>query len=597
MNLLAQSHGPQQPMSITVLPSSAPGWGASGLCMRGWQMGEILGSRRRLRHPLAWREGEQHRVDWDEALQTAAQTLAELQSQDPASVGIILGDSLGNEDVFAARKFADLIGTPNIATLGLELDAPVIHGVEQVLGAPYRSPEPEELDGTDLFICVNSNYQHINPRAAGAMARRLQGGSRMILIDEVDQGQAVWADIYARHRPGMRAAALRQLADALREGEVGGGPLEAAQVGEMLGLIADSRRLAIPFSAEAIVSTDEAFAIAQLVRALRDGTRWVGAFLLPSGANTFGTIDMLAPEGTGAGGMGAIEMLSAGSEIRCLISIGEDLGRLFGPTDLAKIRPRLEMGISLSSFVSPTTNLADLALPVAMDGERESTIRRPDGRVWRSEKILDPTGQARAVGVVLADLAKALGTEATWHDPDAAWEQIRAEVPGYSHVDLEALRASQLPEVGMDTPQVTEVVPASVLTAPPVDLPATDDERPWLLLPRSTRGGWTTDPRCQGAHILRREATLYREPYLLVAPDDVAELEVREGERVQIVTKGGAATARVRSDKGLPAKVAILPTEFPGLIRTLSGLDEGPAPEPGLPASPIAGTVRPVETR
>jgi len=597
LNLLAQGHGPEQPMSITVLPSSAPGWGASGLCMRGWQVGEILGSRRRLRHPMAWSEGEQIRATWDDALTKAAGKLAKLRDADPASVGVILGDSLGNEAVFAARKFADMIGTPNIATLGLELDAPVLHGVEEVLGAPYRSPEPEEMDGTDLFICVNSNFQHVNPRAAGAMDRRLQGGARMILIDEVDQGQAVWADVYARHRPGMRAAALRQLADAVREGEIGGGPLEAAELREMLDLIEGSRRLAMPFSAEAIVSTDEAFAVAQLARGLRAGGRWAGVYLLPSGANTFGTIDMLAPKGRGAGGMGAMEMLSEGSGIRCLIAIGEDLGRLFGPTDLAKIRPRLEIGISLSSFVSPTTQLADVALPVSMDGERESTIRRPDGRVWWSQAILEPTGEARTIGSVLEALVEALGGEATWDDQDALWEQIRAEVPGYSHIDLSALRGGELPKVGMETPRVTEVVPASVLTAPPVDVPGTDDEHPWLLLPRSTRGGWTTDPRCQGAHILRREATLYREPYLLVAPDDVRALEVREGERVQIVTSGGAATARVRSDPGLPPKTAILPTEFPGVIRTLAGLGEGPAPVPGLPASPIAAAVRPLETR
>ncbi|MGI5820077.1 MAG: molybdopterin oxidoreductase family protein [Armatimonadota bacterium] len=597
LNLLAQGHGPEQPMSVTVLPSSAPGWGASGLCMRGWQVGEILGSRRRLRNPMTWREGEQHRATWDEAMQRAGDALCELRALDPASIGIILGDSLACEEVFAARKLADLLGTSNIATLGLELDAPVIHGIEQVLGAPYRSPEPEEMDGTDLFICVNSNYQHINPRAAGAMARRLQGGARMILIDEVDQGQAVWADVYARHRPGMRAAALRQVADAVREGEAGGGPLEATQVRGMLDLIESSRRLTIPFSAEAIVSTDEAFAIGQLAKALRSEMRWVGTYLLPSGANTFGTIDMLAPGGRGTGGMGAMEMLSAGSGIRCLITIGEDLGRLFGPTDLAKLRPRLQMGISLSAFVSPTTTLADIALPVAMDGEREGTIRRPDGRVWWSQPILEPTGQARSIGWVLRRFAEALGGDAEWDDEDALWEQISAGVPGYSHIGIAGLRAGELPAVGMNTPPVTEVVPPSVLTAPPVDLPAVDDERPWLLLPRSTRGGWTTDPRCQGAHILRREATLYREPYVLVAPDDVRELEVREGERVQIVTGGGGATARVRSDPGVPAKVAILPTEWPGLIRTLSGLGEGAAPEPGLPASPVAGSIRPLETR
>ncbi|NLO06241.1 MAG: molybdopterin-dependent oxidoreductase [candidate division WS1 bacterium] len=597
MNLLAQRQAGGQPLSITVLPSAAPGWGASGLCMRGWQMGEILGSRRRLRHPMQWDEGEQHRVEWDGAIARAGELLGRLQQSDPASIGIILGDSLANEEVFAARAFADAIGTPNIATLGLELDAPVIHGIEQVIGGPYRSPKPEELCDTDLFLCVNSNYQHINPRAAGAMTRLLQDGARMALIDEVDQGLAVWAEVYARHRPGMRAVALRQVAGALAGGDAAAGPLDAADVEAIVGMVAESRHVAIPFSAEAIVSTDEAFAIAQLARALEDGEHEVGMYLLPSGANTFGIIDMLAPGAAGSGGMGALEMMSHGSGIRCLIAIGEDLGRLFGPTDLATLRRRLELGISLSSFVSPTTNLADLALPVQMSGEREGTIRRPGGRLWWSQPLIPPAGQSRTIEATLEALGRPLGIEAVWSDPEVLWGRIRAEVPGYAHVELEALRRGEFPTVGPETPRVTEVVPAAVLTAPPVEVPRTSEERPWLLIPRSTRGGWTTDPRCQGAHILRREATQYREPYILLAPEEMKPLQVREGGRLQVVTAAGAAQVRVRGDRGVPPKIAILPTEFPGLLRTLAGAGEGMPEEPGLPASPVAGQVRPVETR
>lgn len=152
LNLLAQRVRADQPLTITVVPSSAPGWGAAGLCMRGWQMGEILGSRHRLRHPMVRRQGEQQRVSWDEALAQASEALRGLRAADPASIGIVLSDSLSIEEAFAARQFADLLGTPNVACLGLEMDAPAIHGLEQALGAPYRAPTVEELDGVDLFV-------------------------------------------------------------------------------------------------------------------------------------------------------------------------------------------------------------------------------------------------------------------------------------------------------------------------------------------------------------------------------------------------------------------------------------------------------------
>lgn len=596
MNLLAGRVAPEHPISITVLPSSAPGWGAAGLCMRGWQVGEMLGSRRRLRHPLAWEEGEQRRVSWDEALERVRAKLEELRRTEPASIGIILGDSLSTEEVFAARLLADALGTSNIAALGLELDAPIIHGLELALGEVYRAPEVEELDDADLFICVNSNLHHVSPRAAGTMSRRLQQGARMVLIDEIDQGMEVWSEVHARHRPGLRAPALAHVVEALSEGRVTDGPLDNDDVAAILRLVDESDRVAIVFSAEAVASTDEASAIGELARVLDDGTRSALTYLVPSGANTFGTIDMLAPEERGSGAMGAMEMMSAGSGMRCLITIGEDLGRLFGPADLAALRQRLEMAVSLSSFVSPTATLADVTLPVSMAGEREGSIRRPCGHVWWNQRLIEPVGEAQSIIAVLEMLVDGDADNLRWTDEEALWEQIRARVSGYAQIELDALRAGELPRVGTDTPRVSDVVSDLVLIAPPIEPPTTDDEHPWLLLPRSTSGGWTTDPRCQGAHLLRREATLYRDPYALLPPEEMRELNVREGENVRLVTNCGAATVRVRYDDGLPPKTGILPTEFPGLLRTLAGFADTEPAAYGQPVSPIAGDVRPAET-
>jgi len=593
LNLLAQRIRPDQPLSITVLPSSAPGWGASGLCVRGWQIGEILRSRRRLRHPLAWQEGGQQRVTWDEALAQAAEPLRRLRAMDPAAIGIVLGDSLSNEEAFAAREFAAMLGTPNVACLGLEIDAPAIHGLEQTLGAPYRAPTPEELDGVDLFICVNSNFQHVNPRAAGAMARRVQqGAARMVLIDEVDQGLAVWSEVYARHRPGMRADALRQVAAALA-GEGCDGPLSPEDVGALRAVMGESRRVAVLVSAAAIGGVEEALAVGRLVQGLRGEARWVGAYLLPSGANTFGTLDMLAADGHGPGGMSATQMLAAASGLQALIVIGDDLGRVYGPTGLATLRRRLKFVVTLSSFASPNTELADLALPVTLSAEREGTIRRPDGRVWWSEATLEPVGEARRAEVVLDALAAAVGESRRWGDRNTTWAAIRERVPGYRHVALGRLRAAELPAVGLDTAAVARVVDPRILTQSPAPAVEPDHAHPFVLIARSGRGGWITDPRCQGAHILRREATMYREPYLLLSRDDAQAMKLRDGARVQITTRTGAAVVRIRSDAGIPSGVAVLPTEYPGVIRGLSGSEEGGRP----PTAPMVGAIEPSDVR
>lgn len=593
LNLLAQRVRADQPLTITVLPSSAPGWGAAGLCMRGWQMGEILGSRHRLRHPMVRRQGEQQRVSWDEALAQASEALRGLRAADPASIGIVLSDSLSIEEAFAARQFADLLGTPNVACLGLEMDAPAIHGLEQALGAPYRAPTVEELDGVDLFVCVNSNFQHMHPRAAGVMARRVQqGAARMALIDEVDQGWAVWASVFAQHPPGMRADALRQLAAAL-SGEQDAGPMAAGDVRALVAAISESRRVALVFSAAALMGIEEGQAVGQLARAMRAEARWVGPYALPSGANTFGVLDMLAAGGRGPGGMSVTSMVATGSGLRGLILVGEDLGRLYGPGEWTELRARLEFVMALSSFVSPATEVADVALAAAMNGECEGTVRQPDGRLWWGEHVVEPPGESRGIGVTLDALAAGLGESRNWGDDATIWAAIREQVGGYRHVEPEELRTGGLPAVGLETAAAADVVDAQILTATSAAPVQVDEEHPFVLVPRSSRGGWITDARCQGAHILRREATMYREPYVILAPDDAKRLGLRAGAQAQVATTQGVVTVRVQTEKGIPAGIAIVPTEYPGVLRSLVATNE----TGGLPTHPVAGSIAPAGTR
>ena len=92
---------------------------------------------------------------------------------------------------------------------------------------------------------------------------------------------------------------------------------------------------------------------------------------------------------------------------------------------------------------------------------------------------------------------------------------------------------------------------------------------------------------------MRREATMYRDPYLLMSPAEAFALNVREGGRVRVITRQGAAVIRLRVDAGIPPKTAVLPTEHPGIIRTLAeGAETGK-----LPTAPFAGAIEAAETR
>jgi len=80
---------------------------------------------------------------------------------------------------------------------------------------------------------------------------------------------------------------------------------------------------------------------------------------------------------------------------------------------------------------------------------------------------------------------------------------------------------------------------------------------------------------------------------VILSRDDAQAMKVREGGRVQISTQTGASVVRVRTDAGIASGVAVLPTEYPGVIRTLAGSGEGGE----LPTAPVAGAIKPAETR
>ena len=106
----------------------------SWLCDRGRYGFEAIHAKDRLTEPLLRQEGELSPVTWNDALgEVAAGIRQALSSQGPASVGIIGGARLPNEDQYAWSKLARaVIGTDNVdAQLGDGLPAELVASLPQ----------------------------------------------------------------------------------------------------------------------------------------------------------------------------------------------------------------------------------------------------------------------------------------------------------------------------------------------------------------------------------------------------------------------------------------------------------------------------------
>ncbi|MEA3399702.1 MAG: molybdopterin-dependent oxidoreductase [Armatimonadota bacterium] len=506
--------------------------------------------------------------------------LEDVSSRDPSAVGVLLAPHLTNEEAFSAQAFArEVLGTPHIDGLSAITDAAALWGIEQGFGQPYAGDDLEHLRAADVILCLNSNIQFLHPRAAAAVIRGVERGADLLLLDEVDQGMETWAAVWARHLPGGRPAALRWLCDR------GQGPgstdqahtaLTSPQAAEELrARLHSSEAVAIVLSSAAIRSAEAAAMVARVAGQVGgDASRAAGLYVFPSGSNAFGVTDMLragAGGGTGAG-HSAGAMLSETSELRALVVVGDDLSRWIGPDRLSQVRERLETLVAISSFTSPTTELADVVLPMAAVGEKEGSIRTVDGRVWWNQGAVEPPGEARPLNEVLGLLGSRLCEMTRWESLEAIWEELEREVPAYANIGLSRLRSGEPGEVRTLASPDRERRTHPPEPAPPAAEPEPD--RPFLLVTRHDEGSWTADPRCQASELLRREAKAHRQPYCLVAPEYLAQLRIERGHRVRVSTAHGEIELAARVSEGVPAPVVVLPSRFAELAHVALGADE-----------------------
>jgi anaerobic selenocysteine-containing dehydrogenase len=123
--------------------------------------------------------------------------------------------------------------------------------------------------------------------------------------------------------------------------------------------------------------------------------------------------------------------------------------------ELHRIRSILEQDrlfvVVSDPFLSETTQLADVVLPVAMWGEKTGTFTNHDRTVHLSEKAVEPPGQARSDMEILLDYAQRLGLSdedgaplLKWRTPeecfDAFKEMTRGRPCDYSGLSYGKLR-------------------------------------------------------------------------------------------------------------------------------------------------------------
>jgi formate dehydrogenase major subunit len=271
-------------------------------------------------------------------------------------------------------------------------------------------------------------------------------------------------------------------------------------------------------------------------------------------------------------GLTVVEIMNAihRGEVRGMYIMGENPA--MSDPDLAHARhaiASLEHLVVQEIFLTETAFHADVILPATAFPEKTGTFTNTDRRVQLGRQALDPPGDARPDWWIIREIARRLGLDWDYAHPRDVYAEMRSCMPSIRGITWERLEredavtypcdAEDRPgrEVlfgeGFPTPDGRgKLVPADVL--PPDETP--DDDYPMVLSTGRLLEHWHTGAMTRRASVLD---AIEPEPTVQVAPEELARIGARAGDRVRVSTRRGAIELVARADRDLPPGLVFIP--------------------------------------
>jgi formate dehydrogenase major subunit len=167
--------------------------------------------RESIDHP--WRE-----VDWEEALEYAANRLRTIQSEHgPDSIGGITSSRCTNEETYLVQKMVRAaFGNNNVDTCARVCHSPTGYGLKTTLGESAGTQAFHSVAHADVVMVMGANPSEAHPVFASRLKRRLREGAKLIVVDprriELVNAPRIKADFHLAVRPGSNVAFINAMA-------------------------------------------------------------------------------------------------------------------------------------------------------------------------------------------------------------------------------------------------------------------------------------------------------------------------------------------------------------------------------------------------
>ena len=559
-----------------VFPSQNHPVSKGRLCVRGWNIHELLNTAQTIPSPLIKKNGQFSPASYDEAI---AHVADKLKSFPPSAIGFLGSPRATNEEQFLLMKLARAVFKTNTISLASESghrnSLNVLHAATGMAG---MTGSLEEISRAEFLLVLGSDITKQNPIIGSEIHMAAQAGAQIFTIDSRRTQMAKLSSRFLHITPGALKLAVAAIArsvfleglidaDFLRTSTKGFEQFSASlsslsdqEITKGTGITIEefkqaSRALAraktaMAFFSSGISGLDEdtisyifnLFAMTGKIG--RDGcgvNPVAGINNLQGGYDMGCAPDLLTgfqplsdPEAvkrfssawgvelnTSAGSSVYDQLAGAQGTLKALVVVDHDEGMIRSSEAIQK----LDFVAYIGSYTNRFTDYADVVLPIARYIEEDGTFTNTDRRVQLSQKKLEPKSGLLPGWKLLSRIAQQAGAAWNYSGPAAVMDEIARLTPAYANISHKALAAAfggiQWPcneKNPQGTPHFDLKKAGGTISFAPVsgafDLPAAGADFPYLLMIGKAQDFWHQNNLMRKTFIPLREynATLLDYP-------------------------------------------------------------------------------------
>ncbi len=352
---------------------------------------EGLNSAERLTKPMIKQDGKWMEVEWQVALEYAANGLRHIANGAGAEqIGALATANSTLEELYLLQKLMRGIGSNNV---DFRLRQSDFSADGKQAGAPWLGMSIADISRADRVLVVGSFLRKDHPLLAARIRQAAKKGAQVNIIHSSDDDLLMRPENKSIVAPDALVDALVQVAKGVQTKQadgIAGSLLGGERIAVLLGNFAQQHPQAAQLQA-----------LAQQIASSTNGKfGFIG-----EAANSVG--GYLAQATPGAQGLNAAAMLAAPRKAYVLLNVEAELDTANAQQAMAAMQSA-DLVIAMSAYKHHATTYADVLLPIAPFTETSGTFVSTEGRVQSFKGAVKPLGEARPAWKVLRVLGNLL---------------------------------------------------------------------------------------------------------------------------------------------------------------------------------------------